>query len=312
VAVDLPPPPPTPDASGRRRTTTVAIVVALLVVVAAVTAILVIALDEEPPADLSLRLGSGTSLTYEARARDDIDPGELAPDGARLDLTAGITVTVTDAAAGTLTADVIVSDVDARFFGGDALPVAVSETQVLHLDRQGRPDAGVIVAADGSGTSFYFVDLLFPVVADHAVAEGDTWPVSIRLGLPTATGAATYEGTGELVGYEEVGGVNAAEVRNELSFEYDLTTASSELASLSGLGSGSDGTTDSTGGGSMTLTGWIDPATGRLLRMETMLTYDLHYAARGFDPADSSNGDFSASGRFLVAMELQGTDLDPA
>ena len=92
--------------------------------------------------------------------------------------------------------------------------------------------------------------------------------MAFEAGFPTATGGARYEGTGEAVGHEQVAGIQAQEIRNDLTFEYDFTMLAPEVAELSGLGSVSGGTIRVTGTGTMTLTGWIDPSTGQALRTD--------------------------------------------
>jgi hypothetical protein len=208
--------------------------------------------------------------------------------------------------AGITTMEARVPYVEARFNGAEGLPLAVAQPQVLRLDRQARPDTVVIVAADGTGSFHYFIDVLFPVVPPAPASEGDSWPVSFEVELPTATGTATYEGTGQLVGYEEVAGTNAAEVRNELAFVYDYTTDAAEVADLSGLGSVSSGTLRVTGTGSMTLRGWIDPATGRLLRAEVEGRYDVEFGYRDFDrdEVEIADEDIASTGEFTTVLEL--------
>lgn len=313
VAMDadgLPPPPspgePGPEALARDRAPIVAIAVALLLGLAAVAGLVVLLVDKEPPADLSLQPAAGTSSTYRLRASDDVNPSEAFPDGGHMDLSTTVAITVSAVDARITTTEVHVNGVVARFNGGEAAPVAVAEPQVLRLDEQARPDGVVMVAADGTGSFFYFVDVLVPVVPREPASEGDSWPVSFEASVPTATGVATYEGRGELVGYENVAGANAAEVRNELSFEYDFTVAAREVAELSGLGSVSSGTIRLTGTGSMTLTGWIDPATGRVLRAEVEGTYDVVWGYRDFDQTetDIADADVASTGEFATMLEL--------
>ena len=180
------------------------------------------------------------------------------------------------------------------------MPVAIAEPQILRFDEQGRPDAILIVAADGTGTFFYVIDLLFPVTSPDDASEGDSWPVEFEAGFPTATGGARYEGTGESVGHEQVAGIQAQEIRNDLNFEYDFTMLATEVAELSGLGSVSGGTIRVIGTGTMTLTGWIDPSTGQVLRTDLEGRYDVEFLYRDFDPAEGTNGDFASKGTFTA------------
>jgi hypothetical protein len=304
----LPPPPaePAPQAPRRGRGTIVAVATALLLGLAAVAGILVLLVDDAPPADLTPRSAPGTSSTYRFRASDIAAPGEAFPDGVFMDLSATLALAVSEVEAGITTTEARVTSVEVSLNGTEGPPLAVARPQILRLDEQARPDAVVFVAADGTGTFHYFIDVLFPVVPGGAASEGDTWPVSFEVSLPAATGAATYEGTGQLVGYEEVAGITAAEVRNELSFVYDYTTAAPEVADLSGLGSVSSGTIRVTGSGSMTLRGWIDPATGRVLRAEAEGRYDVVFGYRDFDPheVDVADEDITSTGEFATVLEL--------
>jgi hypothetical protein len=308
----LPPPPPAPpswsspraDGPVRDRKPIVAIAVVLFIgfaVVGALVAVLII--EDERGGERSSGVYSAAS-TYRLDATDDADATETTPEGAHLDLSTILTIAMSDVPTGTM-AEVRVGDVAADF-NGRAARVAIAERQILRLDGQGRPDAVLIVGADETGTFFYFVDLLFPVMSPEPASEGDSWPVVFEAGIPTATGVASYEGMGELVGHEQVAGIEAEEVRNDLSFEYDFTTLAREVADLSGLGSVSSGTVRVTGTGTMTLTGWIDPSTGRLLRTEVQGRYDLGYQYRDFDASegDVTDGDFAVTGTFAASLEL--------
>jgi hypothetical protein len=259
--------------------------------------------DEEQRAGRSPQISSGTAWTYRLTTTDDADPTETNPE-AHFDVSTTLTVDAFDIATG-MTAEVHVGTVVADF-NGQVVPAAISETQVLRLDEQNRPDALIIVAADGTGTFFYFVDLLFPVTSPEPASEGDSWPVAFEAGFPTATGSARYEGKGELVGHESVSGIEAEKVRNDLSFEYDFTMLAPRVAELSGLGSVSSGTVRVTGTGTMILTAWIDPSTGQTLRTEVEGRYDVEYLYRDFDPTEVDVGEpaFGASGAFAASLEL--------
>ena len=93
-------------------------------------------------------------------------------------------------------------------------------------------------------------------------------------------------------------------IRNDVTFEYDFTMLAPEVAELSGLGSVSSGTIRVIGTGTMTLTGWIDPSTGQVLRTEMEGRYDIEYLYRDFDPAEGTNGDFASKGTFTALLEL--------
>jgi hypothetical protein len=294
-----------PDGPVRGRIAIVGIAVASFIGLA-VVGWLVASLtdDEEPRAQRSPALSANAAPTYRLTATDDGDPNETNPEGVHFDLSTTLTIDASDTPTGTR-AEVRVGDVVARF-NGEAAPVAIAEPQILRLDEQGRPDAVVIVGADATGTFFYFVDALFPVMSPDPASEGDTWPVAFEAGLPTASGGARYEGTGELVGYEEVAGIRAEVVRNDLSFEYDFTMLAPEVAELSGLGSVSSGTTRVTGTGTMLLTGWIDPSTGRTLRADVDGRYDVEFQYRDFDPTQVELGDadIGSTGTFAALLEL--------
>ncbi len=303
----LPPPPPPssptqPNGPVPDRKPIVAIAVVSfigLVVVGALVAIL-LGGGESPPERSPVV--ANAAPTHRLTATDDADPSELAPEGVHFELSTSLTIDVTDTATGA-TADVRVGDVVA-LFNGQTGPVAIAEPQLLRLDEQGRPDAILIVGADGTGTFFYIVDLLFPVTSPDDASEGDSWPVAFEAGFPTATGGARYEGTGEFVGHEQVAGIQAQEIRNDLTFEYDFTMLAPEVAELSGLGSVSRGTIRVIGTGTMTLTGWIDPSTGQVLRTDVEGRYDVEFLYRDFDTTDVANGDFPSKGRFAYSLEL--------
>jgi hypothetical protein len=306
----LPPPPPSPspplpDGPVRDRTPIVVVAVVLFIAVAVVGALVAVLMsDEEPRAERSPEVVAGTAPTYRLTATDDADPSETTPEGGHFDLSTTLTIDVSEVGTG-VTAEVRVGNVVARF-DGQAGPVAIAEPQLLRLDEQSRPDAVVIVAADGTGTFFYFVDVLFPVLSPEPASEGDSWPVAFEAGFLTATGGARYEGTGELVGHEQVAGIQAEEVRNDLSFEYDFTMLAPEVAELSGLGSVSSGTIRVTGTGTMTLTGWIDPSTGQVLRTDVEGRYDVEFRYRDFDPSEVEvvDADIGSTGTFAASLEL--------
>jgi hypothetical protein len=260
--------------------------------------------DEEPRAKRSPEVVANAGPTYRLTATDDPDPNETTPEGAHFDLSTTLTIDVSDVATGT-TAEVHVGTVVARF-EDQIVTVRIAEPQLLRFDEQGRPDAIVILAADGTGTFIYFVDLLFPVTSPDHASEGDSWAVAFEAGLPVATGGARYEGTGKLVGHEQVAGIRAEVVRNDLSFEYDFTMLAPKVAEISGLGSVSRGTTRVTGTGTMILTGWIDPSTGQTLRTEVEGDYDVEYQYRDFDPTENAidDADIGATGTFAASLEL--------
>ena len=93
-------------------------------------------------------------------------------------------------------------------------------------------------------------------------------------------------------------------IRNDLTFTYDITMHASEVAALSGLGAASSGTADVTGTGEMTLTGWVDRTTGRVLRTEFEGTYDTVFRYQGFDEALDLEGDYPSRGSFTGSTEL--------
>jgi hypothetical protein len=286
----------------------VALVLAAIVAVAAAVGIVVLLTGEDgPPADLAPRFAAGTSSTYRFRATDDGEPSQVSPEGTHLDLTATLDVTIRSVQDGIATAAVTVDDVEAAFNETDVLSVAVAEPQPIRFDGGGAPDHVVLMGASPDGTFFLYIDLLFPVVPRGRVAAGDPWPISFEASAPGATGRATYEGTGEMVGYADIGGVRAAEVRNELTFVYDLTVSSPRIAQLSGLGTLRRGSILLTGDGELVLTAWIDPATGTVLRAEIAGTYDLSYAFRDFDEDESgfTAGEVDSAGEFTSVLELR-------
>ena len=303
---DLPPPPPprpgTPDAqpepgAARDRAPFIVVLVALVLLVAAVGGLVVVLQGgDEPPADLSRRPVDGSAV-YRVTAEDQTAPTEEAPGGS-LDI--GATITLDSGATAT---EVRIADVVARY-QGEPIPLFMREAQTLRFDEQNVPDTVLLIGSDRAGTFYYFVDMLFPVVPTGSTSEGASWPVSFEASLPAATGSATYEGTGELLGYDEIEGTNAAQVRNELTFEYDYEIIASEAAMLAG-GSASTGTIGVSGTGSMTVIGWIDPATGVVLRSEIVGSYDVVFAYRDFPTEESGNGNFPSSGEFNVTLELQ-------
>ena len=228
---------------------------------------------------------------------DDPEPSEASPEGTHFALTATITVSPID--AGT-TIEVNVDDVVARFDDGAPIAVAISQPQTIRIDDRGEPDSVVIAAADSTGGFFYIVDMLFPAIPPDVESEGDTWPISFEADVPAGSGTATYEGTGELVRFEDVGGVEAAVIRNDLTFTYDITMHASEVAALSGLGAASSGTADVTGTGEMTLTGWVDRTTGRVLRTEFEGTYDTVFTRASTPRRSTSKGTTHPEGRSRV------------
>jgi hypothetical protein len=154
-----------------------------------------------------------------------------------------------------------------------------------------------MVAAAPDGTVFYYLDLLYPVVPSAETSEGDTWPISFETSPPAADGTASYTGTGELIGFDDLQGVRTAVVRNELTFRYDFVVSAPEVADLSGLGSIRAGRVRVDGTGTLTLTAWIDPRTGRMLRATTHGSYDIGYVYEDFEPA-FPGGTFSVQGSF--------------
>lgn len=273
-----------------------------LAVVGVFVAVLIV--DGERGAERSPEVVANAGSTYRLTATDDSDPNETTPESAHFDLSTTLTIDVSDVATGT-TAEVHVGTVVA-ILEDQTVPVRIAEPQLLRFDEQGRPDAIVILAADGTGSFFYFVDLLFPVTSPDPASEDDPWPVAFEAGFPVATGGARYEGTGELVGHEQVAGIQAEVIRNDLSFEYDFTMLAPEVAELSGLGSVSSGTISVTGTGTVILTGWIDPSTGQTLRTEVEGGYDVEWQYRDFDPTEVEigNADFGATGTFAASLEL--------
>ena len=55
----------------------------------------------------------------------------------------------------------------------------------------------------------------------------------------------------------------------------------------------------------MTVTGWIDPTTGVVLRSEIEGTYDVSFAYRDFAVDEITDADFPSSGDFTMRLELQ-------
>ncbi len=255
--------------------------------------------DDEPPADLTRKpTVADANAVYRITAVDETAPTEDATDGGSFDVTASISL-----ASGATATEVLIDDIVARV-GDTPVPMAIVESQTVRFDEQNVPDAVVLIGIDVTGTFYYFADMLFPVVSTGMTSEGDTWPVSFEADLPAAAGTATYEGTGELVGYEAIDGTNAAEISNQLTFEYDYTFSASEAAQLAG-GSAPSGTIGVTGTGTMTVIGWIDPATGLVLRSEIVGNYDVVFAYRGFSNDVIENGVYPSSGEFDVTLELQ-------
>jgi hypothetical protein len=79
-----------------------------------------------------------------------------------------------------------------------------------------------------------------------------------------------------------------------------------EVAELSGLGSISSGTVQVTGTGTMTLTGWIDPSTGQVLRTDVEGRYDVRFQYVDFDPTEVevADADAASAGTFSTSLEL--------
>ena len=93
-------------------------------------------------------------------------------------------------------------------------------------------------------------------------------------------------------------------IRNDLTFTYDITMHASEVAALSGLGAASTGTADVTGTGEMTLTGWVDRTTGRVLRTESRAP-TTRSSVPGLRPrALDLEGDYPSRGSFTGSTEL--------
>jgi hypothetical protein len=300
----LPPPPPRPDLvspggppPARDRAPLIVLTAVLTLVVVVVAGLLVLGDGEVPPIDLSRSPPDGSRSVYRVEVRDEIDPSEGLPEGVTFELSTTLTLTH-DAGLTTIG----VGDVGAAY-DGQAIEVAVAEPQTIRLTEGHLPDAVVLLAADATGSFYYFVDMLFPVVPAGTAFEGDTWPLSFDVRLPAATGFASYRGTGEIAGSDEVGGVDAVEVRNELTFGYDHAWNAVQASELSGLGSAPGGTVDVTGTGSMTVTGWIDPATGSVLRSEVEGSYDVSFRYRDFRDERVPNGTFPSSGTFEVTLE---------
>lgn len=303
----LPPLPPRPDAveprpdttPGRDRMPLVVIGTVLLLMGAVIAGLVVTRGGEEPPANLSRRPSTGgTEAVYRLEVDDDAEPTEEAPEGVSFEIDATLTITPGDTAT-----EVRVDDVAARY-NGEAMRAALTEPQTVHLSEQNLPDAVVLVGTDSTGTFLYFVDMMFPVVRSGTLTEGDSWPVSLEATVPAATGSATYEGTGELIGYEDVDGTNAAQVRNDLTLGYDYTVIAAEAAELAG-GSAESGTIHVSGTGSMTITGWIDPATGVVLRSSIEGSYDVSFAYRDFASDEIRDADIPSIGDFTMRLELQ-------
>ena len=294
-----------PGPPPRDRAPIAVLAVFLLVSIALVVGIVLLLDDDsDTSAGPTPTVTDGGGATYRIEVADDPEPSEASPEGTHFALTATITVSPPEIDAGT-TIEVNVDDVVARFDDGAPIAVAISQPQTIRIDDRGEPDSVVIAAADSTGGFFYIVDMLFPAIPPDVESEGDTWPISFEADVPAGSGTATYEGTGELVRFEDVGGVEAAVIRNDLTFTYDITMHASEVAALSGLGAASTGTADVTGTGEMTLTGWVDRTTGRVLRTEFEGTYDTVFRYQGFDPeALDLEGDYPSRGSFTGSTEL--------
>lgn len=306
---ELPPPPPGPAPTSpvaRERAPIVVLVLAIVVAVAAATwIVLLVSGGDEPPVDLSLRSAPAQAAQFQVRATDDAEPSEILPEGSHFELSGLITIDTNEVGSDTSTLGIEVDEMRTAY-AGEELPSAVSGPQQLHLDPDGTPRELVILAAGPDGTLFYYLDLAYPVVRTGKAAEGDTWPIEFDASLPAATGTASYSGTGELVGFDDIDGVHAAEVRNELSFRYAFVISAPEVAAMSGLGAVSSGTIEVDATGSLTLTAWLDPRTGRMLRAESEGTYDVTYVYEGFHPSEASSGNATihVEGRFRSELEL--------
>jgi hypothetical protein len=302
----LPPPPPRPDTAEparpptpvRDRTPLVVVAVALLLL-GGVVAGLVVAVggENEPRAGRPGEVVDGSGTVYRLEVHDESEAPETA-ETATLDLTATLTL------MGESAADVRVADLDARY-NGVPIPVGLARTQTLHLSERNVPDTVVLVATDATGSFNYFLDMLFPVVPSGPLSNGDTWPVSFEARLPAATGSATYEGTGTVLGRDQRDGTDATKVRNELTFEYDFTWDAAEASEMSGLGSAPSGTVEVTGSGSMTLTGWIDRGTDAVVLSEVEGTYDASFTYADFAIDEIPDATYTSSGAFNTTLERQ-------
>jgi hypothetical protein len=274
--------------------------VAVLLLIAAIVGLVFFLGDDEETAPEE----ASTGTSYRLSATDDRDPSEEDPESLHFELTAALNVSLPEEQPDGVSIDVDVDDVVMTFDGVESGPVAISQLQSLRIDDRGEPDAIVIVAADSTGAFFYFIDVLFPVIPSGTGSEGDTWQISFEAGVPAGTGTAAYVGTGELLGFEEVSGINAARITNDLTFEYDFTMQASELAALSGLGPPTEGSTRVTGSGSMTLTGWVDLETNTVLRVEVEGRYDVVFGPRGFDPNvfEQTGDDIPSNGSFTYTL----------
>ena len=260
----------------------VALVAAIAVVTTAIAAILVFRGDGGR-ADLTQRHTLGESSTYSL----SIDDGAETSDG--LPITdSGYHVTMVLAlnvsGLGEASTELRVSTSGTELsFAGETYDGNALVDQTLNVGADGTTDVMLAATSDPTGAGYYYADLIFPVVPQEPAATGDTWSIAVDVAMAQGTGGTSYDGTGQLVRFEKLNGTRTAVVRNVLDLTYGYTIEAGRSSALVVGGDPSAlGTVEVSGSGTYTITAWVDPSSGRVLKSVGAGTYDLTTTRSGF------------------------------
>jgi hypothetical protein len=175
-----------------------------------------------------------------------------------------------------------------------ALDASSLPPMTLRIAADGRilEAAGLSFTGQGSGTSFPGTGQYTPLLPDHPVKPGDTWSDSYSQDLPFGMGTLDYTATSTLDRYESVDGTRTAVVTTRFELPLDFTIDLGKMLKALGGRGGTGGRNLSSatiaygGKGSFSMTAWLDPVGGRLVRTST-------------------------TGRFHMTMEMSGVPNAP-
>ena len=304
-----PPPPPSADAplagTAPRKRSGLSVVVAILVAVSATVAAVFIA-TRGGGDGLRFRFAVGDVHLYDLSILDETDPFPENPEGGRFTANGTFQTRVTEAIGASATMEVSISELELGF-ADQTFPQEMNGRQALHVGTDGRQQELVVGATDEAGVLAYLLDPVYPALSGGDVSPGDSWLLEMTVRLAQGEGDTAYEGRGVFLRFEKLEGVRAAVVRNSLTYRYEETIDASALAEVSTGGpSTAEGTLHASGNGSYTITAWIDPASGTLLKAVGTNDYDITSRYEGY-PAELTFGtdEIHVTGTSTVTLTLR-------
>jgi hypothetical protein len=203
--------------------------------------------------------------------------GVSEPVKGTVDMVMGMRVVEVDG-GGVATVDVSMEEGTATFEGGrESIP---SQTFRMRIAPDGRLLSvnGSPLSSATSGLGIPGSDQLTPLLPDRTVKPGESWSKNVDLPAPFGEGTIGLAVNGEFIGYQEIDGVQAAEMKTDSVVPLDLTLNLRDLAPFLGAtGDAEELTGEMTMGGSVRSiqTSLVDLPTGRWYRTVGDITFDV-------------------------------------